>query len=184
MTSRSPWGTVMALGEYDMSCASTRTRVVWPVGSTAARAPPTEAPLPGEATTSPAAAGSAATPRVTTRARLATAVSSWAPDVARGAGTGAGAGLTPASSASATETSSARRAATAARIARSSRGRNATRAPSTSTDTATRTVLGEGSRQTSRPRLTTVTRHSDPRSSHAWAARTTDGPPPSTDGMR
>ena len=76
------------------------------------------------------------------------------------------------------------RAATAARIDRSRSGRKATRAPSTSTETATRTTLGTGSRQTSSPRLTTVTRQSAPRSSQAEAARTTDGPPPSTDGMR
>ncbi len=36
----------------------------------------------------------------------------------------------------------------------------------------------------SSPRLTTVTRQRAARSSHADAARTTDGPPPSTDGMR
>ena len=53
-------------------------------------------------------------PRVTTRARLATAVSSCAPDRVRGASDGVGGvGRTPRSVASATDVSSARRAATA-----------------------------------------------------------------------
>ena len=78
----------------------------------------------------PAAAGSAAMPRVTTRARLATAVSSCAPDRVRGTSAGVGGvGRTPRRVASATEASRARRAATAALIERSSRGRNATSAP-------------------------------------------------------
>ena len=61
---------------------------------------------------------------------------------------------------------------------------NIAKAASTSEETMTRTTPGTGARQMRRPPLTTTSRQSPHRSNHAVAARTTDGPPPSTAGTR
>jgi hypothetical protein len=63
-------------------------------------------------------------------------------------------------------------------------GRKAANAAKTSIETAMRTRLGTGARLSARPVFVMTTRPRLNRSRCREPARTTDGPPPSTDGSR
>src|SRR5690606_26929645 len=156
-------GTSTTVGTKRMPRASTSTVVICPDAVTPASA--------GAALDAPTAAGSAATPPATARTTVARP-----------------AAASPARRApvvvSAPGSAGAYRALRAARTARTASGRNEASATSTTTDAITRTRLGTGSTQTSRPALAATIRAGQPRSNMALVARTAVGPPPRTTGTR
>ncbi len=77
-----------------------------------------------------------------------------------------------------------RRSATDARVPTISSGTNTAKAARTSTETVTRAQLVSGSSHRRSPPLVITSRAVAQRSNQAAPARTTRGPPPSTDGMR
>ena len=169
MTSRSPAGTVMVSGVKRMPLAVTSTRVVRPVGATSP-----DAAVAVCVVGSPDAAGSMATPTVTASTSAVTPAITWFSDQnVRSGGAGSG-----------SPTATARRARADAFAPPSSSGMNATSATSTASEVVTFTQDATGSSHSSRPPLMTTRRRVAPRSNQSRPARTTDGPPPITDGIR
>ena len=166
MTSRSPRSTSTRLGVKTMPLATTSTRTVLPET--------TASPLLTVAVARPTAPGSMPTPTLMASARAATPAINPVPVKAPGR-----------SAFSAGSPASARRfSSTEARMPAVMSGRNEAMASSTSEDTVTRTQLGDGNNQSSKPALMTTMRAVAKRSNHAAPARTTRGPPPTTDGSR
>jgi hypothetical protein len=175
ITSRSPAFTSTEDGLYRMPCIITSTRTTRPVAATSA----VEA-----AGTAPAAAGSTPTPTTTAVASAVNPAISWpaVKIVGRWSGSGAGgAGGTPSDSLRA---SSSLRAAMLAFSPSTISGRKLAAAPSASSEPVTFTQLGVGSSHSSRPPLIAINRNDPALLNHCWPARTTLGPPPSTDGSR
>jgi hypothetical protein len=167
MTTRSPGRTSTLEGTNVMSRAATFTRTVSPVADTADGG--------GATAATPAAAGSSPTPMLSAMASAATPATRPSPVKAL---------RRSARSAAGSPAAARRRSATDARMPRTMIGMKAANAARTSTETVTLTQPLSGATQATSPPLMTTSRTVANRSNSAAPARTTRGPPPSTDGSR